>query len=167
MIRIMVIALALTLTSCIQIIPTPDDFPPPGTVIVEFPTPAGEPTLPPRPRVKPLLESDMSEARAFFLVTKTASVAGDDQLIAQRILYPIQVRINGQAVTIHTEAEFIQRYRDIFDDATLQALWDADDQELARLPDGIRAADGLLWFNRFCMDTACTQTEFLITKINK
>ncbi len=159
--------LALFAAACSQIIPTPDDFPPPpSTPIVELPTPAGAPTVAPLPRLHMILPADMEQARSFFLMMKVAATAGDDRGIAYRVRYPIGVRIRGQAITIGSEDEFILHYRELFNDSMLQALSGIDEQDLSLTPDGIRAGNGLFWFNLFCMDLTCSRTDFLITQIN-
>jgi hypothetical protein len=43
---------------------------------------------------------------------------------------------------------------------------DSSEDDLVLMPDGIQAASGAMWFNRFCLDSACRQPEFLITRIN-
>ena len=108
----------------------------------------------------------MENARTFFLVTKIAVATGDDQLVAERILYPIHVKIHGQTVMIHSPAEFLKSYGQLFNAATVAALSPTDEQDLVVLPEGVRVGSGILWFNVFCSDAACAQTEFLITQIN-
>lgn len=155
------------MAACAPLLPPPDDFPqPPWTPIVEFPTSTLPPTAVPRPRLKPIVPSDMDDARAFFLVTEVAITAGDPALIADRILYPIRVNLNGSPTKIASAAQFARNYEGIFNDRLQQALVDADEQDLDLLPDGVRAADGALSFNQFCLDAACTQAGFLITQIN-
>lgn len=152
--------------ACVPLLPTPDDFPePPMTVIVEFPT-----TLPatptPRPLIKPVFSDDLEKARTFFLILKVGMSAGDSGLIAERIYYPIEVRVNGRPTTIQSQAEFERNYAGIFS-AQLQAdIAGANEQDVQLGLDGIKAADGALWFNQFCADAACTQGQFLITMIN-
>lgn len=160
--------LVLLLSACAPLFPTPNDFPtPPWTPIVEFPTPAFQPTVTPPPLPRPILESDMVAARNFFLVTKTAAAAGDDTLIAERVLYPLRVNMRGAPMVIPSAAEFRDNYQKIFDQAFIQVLYSADENDLVVLPDGISAANGALRFNLFCMDAVCSQTQFLITQINK
>lgn len=167
MIKATMLAVTLLSAACTQILPTPNDFPSPAaTIIVEFPRDTAMPTFAARVRSVPVLSDDMENARTFFLVTKVAAATGDDRQIAERILYPLQVRINGQRAVISSATEFLENYSKIFNAATLEALSPTDEQDLEVLPDGIRVGNGVLWFNLFCMDAACTQPEFLITQIN-
>jgi hypothetical protein len=150
------------LTAC-----EPNDFPPRPevTTIVEFPTP---PVITPTttPRIKPMLSEDRSNATAFFYVIKASALAGNDQGVAKSVLYPIQVNINGQPTTITTQAEFVKEWREIFNDKIVQVLEKADEVSLFITFDGVRVANGELWFNDFCADSSCAQGQFLITQIN-
>ena len=146
--------------------PTPNDFPPaPMTPIVEFPTmlPA---TATPRPLTKPIFPDDMSEARTLFLILQVGMSAGDSASFAERVLYPIQVRVNGQAGTISSAAEFERNYDQIMNQQLQAAISGSDENDLVLTLDGVKAAGGALWFNQFCADAACTQGKFLITQIN-
>ena len=160
-------AVLLLLAACIPLYPTPDDFPePPMTPIIEFPTPAFPPTAAPRPRLKPVFESDMADARTFFLVTKVAVTAGDSSLVAERVLYPIVVNINGRPMTIASAAEFERNYDGIFDRQLQDAMLEASEEDVVLTLDGLKAADGAVWFNLFCLEAACPEPQFLITQIN-
>ncbi|HEY5983506.1 MAG TPA: hypothetical protein VIU38_08530 [Anaerolineales bacterium] len=163
-----VIAALLLLTSaCVPILPTPDDFPPPPwTPIVEFPTPAAPPTATLAPRLRPILPSDMGEARTLFLLTQVAITAGDSGLVAERVLYPITVDLDGRPTTISSASSFEEAYPTIFHGRLQDAILRASEDDLVLMPDGIRAADGALWFNLYCVDPACTESRFLITRIN-
>ena len=156
----------LLAAACSPVRPTPNDFPPPPlTPIVEFPTgPAS--TATPRPIAKPIFTDDMADARTFFLILKVAVTAGDSTSIAERVLYPIQVRVHGQPTTISSPAEFERSYDSIFSRAVQEAIGSADENDLVLTLDGIQAADGLLWFGQFCADPPCLKGEFLITQID-
>jgi len=151
--------------ACGQIIPTPNDFPPPPTTIIDdFPDYTAMPTFVPRPQF--ITSDDMVDARSFFLLLKTNMMAGNDQGVAERILYPINVNVNGQNMKISTPTEFVQNYKQIFNDTVVSALTETNEDNLLSGIDGIRVGNGELWFNLFCMDAACAQKEFLITQIN-
>jgi hypothetical protein len=157
----------LASAACAPLPPTPDDFPqPPWTPVVEFATFALPPTALPRPRIKPIFATDMDDARTFFLLVKIAMAAGDSSMVAERILYPIQVTLNGKPATIGSAAEFDRDFQTIFDPDAVDAVFAANESDLVLLPGGVKAADGVLWFNLFCADPACTKAEFLITQIN-
>ncbi len=150
----------------IRPIPTYNDFPPPPmTPIVEFPQVTLTATI--EPRMRPILPSDLSEAETFFLIVKTSMAAGDDMGIAERVKYPLSVRLNGQTMMIKDKAEFANQYAKIFDAAFVQALADIDEANLTLLSNGVQVGDGVLWFNYFCVDLACSDAQFLITQINK
>ena len=150
----------------IRPIPTYDDSPPPPmTPIVEFPQVTVTATI--EPRMRPILPSDMPEAESFFLIVKTSMAAGDDTGIAERVKYPLSVRLNGQTLMIKDKAEFANQYAKIFDADFVQAFSKIDESNLTLLSNGVQVGDGVLWFNYFCVDLACSDAQFLITQINK
>ena len=150
-----------------SLIPTPDDFPPPPpmTPIVEFPQVTATATI--EPRMRPILPNDMQDAETFFLIVKTSMAAGDDTGIAERVKYPIRVRVSGQELVLKSEKEFLDQYEKIFDQGFVTTLSDIDESNLSLLPNGIQVGNGELWFNYFCVDLACSDAQFLITQINK
>jgi hypothetical protein len=156
----------LLVCACTPLLPTPDDFPePPMTPIVDFPTPRPA-TSTPRPMTKPIFADDMADASTFFLILQVSMSAGDSTSIAERVLYPIQARVNGQPTTIASAADFERNYDGIFDSRLQEAIASADENALELQFDGIKAAGGVLWFDQFCADPACTQGKFLITRID-
>ena len=155
----------LLLAACASVLPTPNDFPPPpSTVIVEFPTAAFF-TQTPEPRRQPVTEDDMVDARNFLLILRTRVAAGDDYGIAESVKYPITVNVGGP-VEIFTAEEFVAQYDRIFNDKVIHALTNMGEEDLIRLPPGIRIGQGEIWFDLFCVDAACSDTQFLITQIN-
>lgn len=162
--KIMLLLLVIFLTGC-GVLPTPDDFPPPVTPIVEFPQVT--PTVTLEPRLRPILPSDMQDAETFFLIVKTSMAAGDDAGIAEMVKYPIRVRMDGQVLVLESESDFLDQYEKIFDQEFVTVLFEIDESDLLLLPDGIQAANGALWFNSFCADLSCADSHFLITQINK
>jgi len=89
----------IVILACNQLIPTPNDFPPPPpiTPIVEFPQVTATTTL--EPRLRPILPEDMQNAETFFLILKTSIAAGDAVGVARMMKYPLRVHMNGQDVT--------------------------------------------------------------------
>jgi hypothetical protein len=157
---------AIFLAGC-GMIPTPDDFPPPPpmTTIVEWPQVTPTVTLEPNPR--PILPDDMQDAETFFLIVKTSLAVGDDVGIAARVKYPIRVRLGGQETMFNNQNEFLDQYEKIFDQGFVNALSNIDESNLILLPNGVQVGNGELWFNYFCIDLACSDSQFLITQINK
>ena len=161
-----IVVALLSAAACAPVLPTPDDFPgPPLTPIIEFPTTPLS-TAPPQPRLKPMFADDMPGARTFFLILKVGMIAGDSASVADRVYYPIQVLVNGQAITIRSATEFERNYESIFNSQLREAIAGAQEDDLELHLDGVQAAGGALWFNHFCEDAACTQGQFLITQIN-
>lgn len=134
--------------------------------MVEFPTPAAPPTSVPRPMAKPIYPSDMQEARTLLLLLQVAFTAGDSGLIAERVLYPVEVRVNGQPATIASASALEASYDAIFHVNFRESILAAEDDDVKLTLNGVEVGDGALWFNQFCMDAACTESQFLITQIN-
>jgi hypothetical protein len=156
----------LLAAACSPLLPTPDDFPGPQiTPIVEFPT-----TLPAMPTTRPIIKAivgdDMAEARTFFLILQVSVAAGDSTAFAERVLYPIQVRMGGGLATILSADEFQRNHDAILSDEFLSAMALESEDDLELQLDGIRAAGGALWFNQFCGNSTCSESRFLITQIN-
>lgn len=162
-----ILLLVLLFSAGCGLLPTPDDFPPPPpmTPIVEFPQVTPTITLEPNQRL--ILPGDMQDAETFFLILKTSMAAGDDIGVAERIKYPLRVRLNGQEITFKDKNEFMEQYERIFDQEFVTRLSDIDDSNLTLLPNGIQIGNGELWFNYYCVDLACSDSQFLITQINK
>lgn len=156
---------AVFLAGC-QLIPTPNDFPPPpSTLIIVEPTfPVATATL--EPHLRPITESDMVEARTFFLIIQTQVMAGDDYGFAEKVHFPIQVVLNGQKTIFSEPGGLAENLRAILTDKMLDAIMQTSEDDLLLLPDGIRVGHGELWFNLFCTDLACSDSQFLVTQIN-
>jgi hypothetical protein len=166
MMKKMLIWIVVLLAGC-SLIPTPDDFPPPPpmTPIVEFPQVTATTTI--EPRMRPIVSNDMQDAETFFLIVKTSMAAGDNTGVAERVKYPIRVRVSGQELVLKNKNEFLDQYEKIFDQGFVTALSDIDESNLSLLPNGVQVGNGELWFNYFCVDLACSDAHFLITQINK
>ena len=154
---------ALVLAACTPIFPTPDDFPPP-TVIVDFPQVTATPTL--ELRTRPIMSNDMADARAFFLIIKTQLAAGDDEGFAEKVHYPIQVVVDGKNTWFSESGELAKNLRAILTAPVMDAITQTSEDDLIVLPDGIRVGHGELWFNLYCINPTCADSQFLITQIN-
>jgi hypothetical protein len=133
---------------------------------VEFPTFVLPATPAPRPRIQPIFADDLEDARTFFLILKISMMAGDSTMVAENVLYPIEVKVNGVPTTVASAAEMEQNYAGIFHSDLQASIMAADEQDLRLMPGGVSAAGGALWLNLLCVDAACSKTEFRITAIN-
>jgi hypothetical protein len=115
---------------------------------------------------KPIQPDDMDDARTLLLLLQVGIAAGDSGLLAERVLYPIQVRLQGQPATIASASELEANYDVIFDSKFRETILSAEDDDVKLMLDGVQAAGGALWFNQFCTDAACSESQFLITQIN-
>jgi hypothetical protein len=152
------------LTACGSFLPTPNDFPPPMTVIVQnFPTVFVTSTIEPRPSM--ITQDDMQEASNFSLILLTRVVSGDSLGVAEMVKYPITINLDTPIVIASAE-EFEQNYVRIFNEELIDVIANISDADLTLLPEGIRVGQGEIWFNLYCVDLTCSDTEFFITQIN-
>lgn len=159
-----ILLFALIMLSCSSLVPTPDDFPePPMTVIVELPVVTPTATI--EPRLAPITPEDLGEARSFHLMVLTKVVAGDSAGIVELVKYPINVQVDGPTV-ISTPEEFESYFKEIFNDRVMEALSDTSEENLTLQPEGVRVGQGEVWFNLYCVDLVCSDTQFLITQVN-
>ena len=156
---------ALLSLSCSSLIPTPDDFPePPMTVIVEdFPTLVITPTV--ETRIAVITSDKMAEAQTFQLILLTMVAAGDSLGIAEMVKYPLSVNLDDTSLILNAD-EFEENYDRLFTEQVIEVISDTSESNLTLLPEGVRVGRGEIWFNLFCMDAACSETQFFITQIN-
>lgn len=156
---------ALLSLSCSSLIPTPDDFPePPMTVIVEdFPTLVITPTV--ETRIAVITSDKMAEAQTFQLILLTMVAAGDSLGIAEMVKYPLSVNLDDISLILNAD-EFEENYDRLFTEQVIEVISDTSESNLTLLPEGVRVGHGEIWFNLFCMDAACSETQFFITQIN-
>ena len=115
---------------------------------------------------KPIQPDDMDDPRTLMLLLQVGIAAGDSGLVAERVLYPIEVRLNGQPATIASASELEANYEAIFDSKVREIILSAGDGDVTLMLDGVQAAGGALWFNQFCTESTCSESQFLITQIN-
>lgn len=159
----------LLIIACGFIIPTPNDFPsPPPTVlttIIEFPPMTVAPTPEMHPR--PVMQSDMDDARTFLMIVKTQIAAGDTYGFTENIHYPLNVVSEGKMRAFTSRDELAENIDSILTDKIRKAINEANEEDLMLLPEGVRVGHGELWFNLFCVDAACSDTQFFVTQINR
>lgn len=160
-----VLFFALLSLSCSSLIPTPDDFPePPMTVIVEdFPTLVITPTV--ETRIAVITSDKMADAQTFQLILLTMVAAGDSLGIAEMVKYPLSVNLDDISLILNAD-EFEENYDRLFTEQVIEVISDTSESNLTLLPEGVRVGHGEIWFNLFCMDAACSETQFFITQIN-
>jgi len=142
----------------------PLKIPPLETVIVELPyRPTSAPAI---LRIKPMLGDDTSDASTFVLIIKTQLMAGDYLGIAERVEYPINIKLKGLVATINTAADFENNFKEIFTTKVQNALINADENNIHISTKGVGIGNGEIWFNQFCSTANCTDGVFLITQIN-
>jgi len=113
---------------------------------------------------KPLFAGDMASARTFFLMLKVGMTAVTPVPVAERVLYPIEVRVNGKPAPSTSLAYFERNYEEIFNSRLQAEIAGADAGGSDARAGWHPGRRGALWFNQFCADPACTLGEFLITR---
>jgi hypothetical protein len=152
----------LLLASCV---PATEPSPAAATPIVNrYPTLLPTPTL--AVQTKLIQESDREDAYNFFYELKNNVALRKFEHFAEEIRYPITVNVDGKPKTFIYVAEFESNFEKIFSADTIQKFISTDESKLTFTPDGVKVADGIIWFNLICMDPACQETEFMITEIN-
>ena len=134
------------------------------TFVDQYPTPLPTPTL--AVKSKSIGPDEMEEALNFFYELKIHMASAEYEHFAEEIRYPITVNVEGESKTFIFVAEFEENFEKIFSQQMIQRFISTDESELTFTPDGVKVADGIIWFDLICMDTACENTEFLITEIN-
>ena len=156
----MILFSVLLLTSCESIFPAP-----PMTMIVEdFPTPFVTTTN--EPRLALTTQEKMQDARVFYWTLLTRVAAGDSAGISEMVKYPILVHLDG-STTVSTAGEFELYYDQIFNKDIIDAITKTSDEDLLLLPDGVRVGQSGIWFNLYCIDLTCSDTQFFITQIDR
>jgi len=109
---------------------------------------------------------DQEEALNFFYEMKNKVALGEYEHFAEEIRYPITVKVDGQPKSFVYAAEFEANFEKIFNKDQIQKFISTDESALTFTPQGVKVADGMVWFDLICMDPACQNSEFLITEIN-
>lgn len=154
---ILLAVLFVSLTACGR---TP--LPSTPTVVNIYPTPLPTPTL----AVVTSPITDQEDAFHFFYEIKNMMALGEYEHFAEEIRYPITVNINGKSKTFVYVAEFEVNFEDIFNEDVIKRFISIDESELTFTENGVKVADGIIWFDLVCMDPECGDAEFLITEVN-
>lgn len=150
------------ISACAQAQPTPTALP--TQVMNQNPTPMPTPTL--AVIRKPIEGMEQEEAGNFFYELKNEMALGEYHHLVEDIRYPITVNVDGKSMSIVYAAEFDANFEKIFTEEMIQKFISTDESELTFTPDGVKVADGFVWFDLICMDAACEEAEFQITQIN-
>jgi len=164
----MMVLFAMILTACRSALPTPNDFPPPPpmTVIIEdFPTAFRTPTIEPRPAI--ITQEKMQDAGTFMLILRARLLSGDDFGVSGMVKYPIQVDTDHGRMEIETADVFLENYAAIFNNEFIQVVAAISEDNLLLLPGGVEVGRGEIWLNLYCVDLVCSDSQFLITQINR
>lgn len=130
----------------------------------QYPTPLPTPTL--ATQTMPIDNAKKEEAFNFFYELKNKMALGEYEHLAEEIRYPITVNVDGQPKTFIFASEFEANFEKIFSKAAIQEFISTDESALTFSDNGVKVANGIIWFNLICMDPSCENAEFLITEIN-
>lgn len=137
---------------------------PPTEILNQYPTPLPTPTL--AVITKPIENKEKEDAFNFFYELKNKMALGEYEHFAEAVRYPITANLDGQPKTFIYAAEFESDFEKIFSKEAVQKFISTDESELTFTPNGVKVADGIIWFDLICTDSACENAEFLITEIN-
>ena len=130
----------------------------------QYPTMFPTPTL--AVNSKPIGDEEKEQAFDFFYELKNNMALGKYEHFAEEIRYPITVQVEGEPKTFIFVAEFEANFEKVFSEDMIQKFISTDESELTFTPDGVKIADGIVWFDLICMDPVCEEAEFLITEID-
>ena len=137
--------------------------PPTAPVFVDqYPTMFPTPTL--AVNAKPIGDQEKEQAFDFFYELKNNMALGKYEHFAEEIRYPITVQVEGEPKTFIFVAEFEANFEKVFSEDMIRKFISTDESELTFTPDGVKVADGIVWFDLICMDPVCEEAEFLITE---
>jgi len=137
---------------------------PPTKILNQYSTRFPAPTL--AVNAKRIEDAEKAAAFNFFYEQKNNLALGKYEHFAEEIRYPITVKVDGQLKTFIYAAEFEANFEKIFSEEMIHRFISTDESELTFTLNGVKVADGLIWFDLLCMDAACEDAEFLITEIN-
>jgi hypothetical protein len=158
--KILILIIGLLLAAC----ESPQATAPLTEVVDVYPTPLPTPTL--AVNTKPIGDEEKEEALNFFYELKNLVALGEYEHFAEEIRYPITVQVDGEAKTFIFVAEFEANFEKIFSEDIIRQFISTDESELIFTSNGVKVADGIIWFDLICMDPTCEEAEFLITQIN-
>jgi hypothetical protein len=136
----------------------------PTLIVNQYPTPLPTPTL--AVNTKPIGQAETDEALNFFYELKNRGALRQYEHFSEEIRYPITVQVDGGSKTFIYAAEFEANFEKIFSAQAIQKFITTDETELSFTSNGVKVADGIMWFDLICMDPDCEEAEFLITEIN-
>lgn len=88
------------------------------------------------------------EDRAFFHELRAAVLKDDTAQVAALVLYPIPVRMKGQAHTLTSAREFTARYQEIMTDSVREAIRRQSAEKLRKNWQGVMIGAGAIWFEK-------------------
>ncbi len=136
----------------------------PTQVINQYPTLLPTPTL--AVLTREINEEEKEEAFNFFYELKIQMATGEYEHFTEEIRYPITVQVDGFPKTFIFAAELEASFEKIFTEEIIQKFIAIDESELTFTPDGVKVANGIIWFDLICQDPNCNTAEFMITQIN-
>ncbi len=133
-------------------------------IVNQYPTLLPTPTL--AVQTKAIEEDQKEEAYNFFYELKIHMAAGEYHHLTDEIRYPITINVDGQPKSFVFAAELEANFDKIFSEEEIKTFISTDESALIFTLSGVKVADGIMWFDLICMDSACEHAEFLITEIN-
>lgn len=158
--RKVILLMIVILSACV---PRPSSSPA-GEIIDLYPTMLPTPTL--ALQTRSIGEDEVQEAYHFFYELKNLVALGEYEHFAEEVRYPIAASVEGRPRTYIFVAELEADFEKIFDEDAILRFVSTDESELTFTENGVKVADGMIWFDLICLDPACEEAEFLIIEIN-
>lgn len=115
------------------------------------------------------IETLHGESVAFgeaFGLLQDAFLFGDPTTIADLGFYPLEVAANGELYDILEPQDLVDNFDSLLTQDTVDALSSQDFADLIVTSDGVGFGNGVLWMNLVCLDDACAEAVWGITRIN-
>jgi hypothetical protein len=100
-----------------------------------------------------------------FEAIQAAVGAGEAQVVADFVSYPITVREGDDEVTIEGPEDFISQYDQIITDEISQVVVSQSYKDLFVNADGVMFGNGEVWLSGICKDDACSDFDVKIVTI--
>jgi hypothetical protein len=102
-----------------------------------------------------------------FLKELKAEVAAQEwQAIADRVVYPLSVRVSGHRITLRSPDQFLSHVQSILTPKVRKAIEAQRYEALFANANGVMIGEGELWYSGVCSKAGCIDAAIKITAVN-
>jgi hypothetical protein len=112
------------------------------------------------------LFGDHRPYQQFFEGLKKVVAEGDKEAVAAMVGYPFRTRIEGAAVEINDQSQFVENYDQFITIKVKNALATQTYETLFVTRHGVMIGSGEIWFGAICEDAVCGASAIRIMTIN-